>query len=223
MLCAGGEGSGTNKVKYNCTFKKVSWRNLDLFRQGDSGGPLTVEEDGVHTLAGVTSHGLSETPQIKVRKNQQNVFVQIFFQRTSLTCTPASPTSCPGSTPPSSPTEDSPPVTILSLLCLFKVTTISLDPLWSGFISVDWSNCKSKYFRKLWTASWEALGSGGNRWIGRCMGNFLCRDDRLWQLLRARSSGDSLSPRKLHDKLGYVGSLRRLLVWKTGFLGLPCS
>ena len=84
MLCAGGEGSGTNKVKYNCTFqgleyrrqgiyKKVSWRNLNLFRQGDSGGPLTVEEDGVHTLAGVTSHGLSETPQIKVRNNQQNI------------------------------------------------------------------------------------------------------------------------------------------------------
>ena len=36
------------------------------FCQGDSGGPLTVDEDGVHTLAGVTSHGLSEFPQIKV-------------------------------------------------------------------------------------------------------------------------------------------------------------
>ena len=27
--------------------------------QGDSGGPLTVDIDGVHTLAGVISHGLS--------------------------------------------------------------------------------------------------------------------------------------------------------------------
>ena len=36
------------------------------FCQGDSGGPLTVEEDGVHTLVGVTSHGLTEYPQIKV-------------------------------------------------------------------------------------------------------------------------------------------------------------
>ena len=40
--------------------------------------------------------------------------------------TPVSPTSCPGSTPPSSPTEDSPPATIPSLLCLFEVIKISL-------------------------------------------------------------------------------------------------
>ena len=60
MLCAGGEGRGTNKVGWN----------LDLcfstHSQGDSGGPLTVEEDGIHTLAGITSHGLSKTPDIKV-------------------------------------------------------------------------------------------------------------------------------------------------------------
>ena len=34
--------------------------------QGDSGGPLTVQHNGVHTLAGITSHGLSEIPHIKV-------------------------------------------------------------------------------------------------------------------------------------------------------------
>ena len=39
---------------------------LISFCQGDSGGPLTVEEDGVHTLVGVTSHGLSAILQIKV-------------------------------------------------------------------------------------------------------------------------------------------------------------
>ena len=39
---------------------------LISFCQGDSGGPLTVDEDGVHTLIGVTSHGLSESPQLKV-------------------------------------------------------------------------------------------------------------------------------------------------------------
>ena len=39
---------------------------LICFCQGDSGGPLTVDEDGVHILVGVTNHGLSENPLIKV-------------------------------------------------------------------------------------------------------------------------------------------------------------
>ena len=34
--------------------------------QGDSGGPLTVEEDGIHTLAGITSYRLSAIPHKKV-------------------------------------------------------------------------------------------------------------------------------------------------------------
>ena len=34
--------------------------------QGDSGGPLTVEEDGIHTLAGITSYRLSAIPHRKV-------------------------------------------------------------------------------------------------------------------------------------------------------------
>ena len=38
--------------------------------QGDSGGPLTVEEDGVHTLAGVTSYGLARRFQDKVDLKQ---------------------------------------------------------------------------------------------------------------------------------------------------------
>ena len=35
---------------------------VDAECQGDSGGPLTVEEGGVHTLAGVVSHGESGDP-----------------------------------------------------------------------------------------------------------------------------------------------------------------
>ena len=64
MLCAGGEGRGTNKVGWN----------LDLcfstHSQGDSGGPLTVEEDGIHTLAGITSYRLSTTSHEKVNLKQ---------------------------------------------------------------------------------------------------------------------------------------------------------
>ena len=82
MLCAGGDGSGTNEV--NLSRGRISeTRNVQLipiFRQGDSGGPLTVDEDGVHTLAGVTSHGLSETPQIKVRNNQQRFSFKYSFK-----------------------------------------------------------------------------------------------------------------------------------------------
>ena len=37
--------------------------------QGDSGGPLTVAKNGVHILAGITSHGLSKTADIKVYLN----------------------------------------------------------------------------------------------------------------------------------------------------------
>ena len=34
--------------------------------KGDSGGPLTIEENGIHTLAGIISHGLSMTTNHKV-------------------------------------------------------------------------------------------------------------------------------------------------------------
>ena len=53
---------------------------LISFCQGDSGGPLTVDEDGVHTLIGVTSHGLSEISQIKVRNNQQRFSFKYSFK-----------------------------------------------------------------------------------------------------------------------------------------------
>ena len=63
MLCAGGEGRGTNKVRW----EYLDWElNSPACSQGDSGGPLTVEEGGVHTLEGITSHGLSTNPLIKV-------------------------------------------------------------------------------------------------------------------------------------------------------------
>ena len=39
---------------------------LTCLFQGDSGGPLTVVQDGVHTLEGVTSHGLSKENHVKV-------------------------------------------------------------------------------------------------------------------------------------------------------------
>ena len=46
--------------------------------KGDSGGPLTIEENGIHTLAGITSHGFS-TNYVKVEFKQTNI-----PQRTSI-------------------------------------------------------------------------------------------------------------------------------------------
>ena len=69
MLCAGREGGNTAKVNSHYIFGILKPMNLQLilfYCQGDSGGPLTVEEDGVHTLAGVISHGLSEISEVKV-------------------------------------------------------------------------------------------------------------------------------------------------------------
>ena len=43
-----------------CTFPD------EEIKEGDSGGPLTVVEDGVHTLAGVTSHALPGSTHPKV-------------------------------------------------------------------------------------------------------------------------------------------------------------
>ena len=48
-----------------------SFKGKNIFQfisvcQGDSGGQLTVDEDNVHTLVGVTSHGLPAIRQIKV-------------------------------------------------------------------------------------------------------------------------------------------------------------
>ena len=50
FICAGGAGSGV------CQVNKCP--ETDCV-QGDSGGPLTVEEAGVHILAGTVSHGLN--------------------------------------------------------------------------------------------------------------------------------------------------------------------
>ena len=33
MLCAGGEGSGTNKVKYNCTFQGLEYRRQGIYKK----------------------------------------------------------------------------------------------------------------------------------------------------------------------------------------------
>ena len=40
--------------------------------KGDSGGPLTIEENGIHTLAGITSHGFS-TKHVKVEFKQTGI------------------------------------------------------------------------------------------------------------------------------------------------------
>jgi len=59
MLCAGEEGQGINK--------------------GDSGGPLTVEEGGVHILAGIASFGPEKIPQAPSRalKEYPDVFTRV--------------------------------------------------------------------------------------------------------------------------------------------------
>ena len=63
MLCAGGNGTGTNKVGYSLHLKSsLFW----LAWKGDSGGPLTIIKDGVHVLAGITSFEPSMMPQNKV-------------------------------------------------------------------------------------------------------------------------------------------------------------
>ena len=74
-----------------------------------------MEKGGVHTLEGITSHRLSKE-MIKVDLNQTYVGPQLknlpillnkskTSGRTCLMCTPGSPLSSPGSTPPSFPTE----------------------------------------------------------------------------------------------------------------------
>ena len=90
--------------------------------QGDSGGSLTVEMDGAHILAGITSFALSDS---KVDLNEKATFNKC--SRIYLMFTPVSHLSCPGSTPRFSPTEDFPPVASLSLLCRVKVTLILLS------------------------------------------------------------------------------------------------
>ena len=132
-----------------------------------------MEKNGVHTLAGVTSHGLSEIPEIKVSVKEKLFMLpkQCTYQRIFLMCSLASHTSCPGSTPLSSPTEGSPPVTTLLLLCLFKVTTSLARENWSKNRSL----CKIKFTRKWWTVSWKALGINSDRWMGRRC-NFLSRN-----------------------------------------------
>ena len=62
--------------------------------QGDSGGSLTVEMDGAHILAGITSFALSDS---KVDLNDIAGFNKC--SRTYLTFTPVCHLSCPGSTP----------------------------------------------------------------------------------------------------------------------------
>ena len=62
--------------------------------------------------------------------------------------TPVSPTSCPGSTSPSSPTEGLPPATIPSLLCLFEVIEISLA-LDSLILSEKFIKFQVKFFQEM--------------------------------------------------------------------------
>ena len=90
--------------------------------QGDSGGSLTVEMDGAHILAGITSFALSDS---KVDLNEIATFNK--FSRIYLMCTPVSHLSCPGLTPRFSPTEDFLLVASLSLLFQVKVTLILLS------------------------------------------------------------------------------------------------
>ena len=90
--------------------------------QGDSGGSLTVEMDGAHILAGITSFALSDS---KVDLNEIATFNKC--SRTYLTFTPVCHLSCTGSTPQFSPTEDFPPVAFLSLLFRVKVTLLLLS------------------------------------------------------------------------------------------------
>ena len=66
MLCAGGQGNGTNKVGDAVFEGDLQDVISTSYFQGDSGGPLTVEKNGVHILEGVTSHGLSKYNHIKV-------------------------------------------------------------------------------------------------------------------------------------------------------------
>ena len=107
----------------NMSFCPIVARKSNPARsQGDSGGSLTVEMDGAHILAGITSFALSDS---KVDLNEIATFNKC--SRNYLMCTPVSHISCPGSTPQFSPTEDFPPVASLSLLCRVKVTLILLS------------------------------------------------------------------------------------------------
>ena len=111
-----------------------------------------MEEDGVHTLAGVISHGLSEISEVKVSVKKFIIDhcqqVKMIIPRTYLTCTPASLPSSPGSTLRFFPTGGSPPVTILSLLCLSKVNTNTLA-MCSDSFSQDFSNSKVKILQEV--------------------------------------------------------------------------
>ena len=107
----------------NMSFCPIVARKSNPARsQGDSGGSLTVEMEGAHILAGITSFALSDS---KVDINEIAGFNKC--SRTYLMCTPVSHLSYPGSTPQFSPTEDFLLVASLSLLFQVKVTLILLS------------------------------------------------------------------------------------------------
>ena len=123
MLCAGGQGNGTNKVgdavcEYdlqeviNTSFRVIAVGLLLLRRMVSISWRESLAMDFPNTITS------------RWYWNITNFFCKIMFQRLSLMCIPVSPTSFPGSTQPSSTMEGFLRVTSLSLTCRLLVSVI---------------------------------------------------------------------------------------------------